>query len=132
MVISVKLFPAFRVAFEPGLVKWDVDPEPLIRRASSIYRGGAKFCSISTTKHGWRFVCGENLDVRVVSRSTKTGKHTHERVGLSLVCGNFILFGDFSTRSWERYCTLTGSIFTVLLFALRWGLKSLLLYSVCF
>lgn len=41
LVINISEFPAFRVAFEPAAVKWDVDPAPFIQRASTTSQGGA-------------------------------------------------------------------------------------------
>lgn len=39
LIINLEEFPAFRVAFEPEVIKWDVDPAPFYQRASEIAKG---------------------------------------------------------------------------------------------
>ncbi|CAM9133912.1 unnamed protein product [Scytosiphon promiscuus] len=39
LVINLEFFPAFGVAFEPALIKWDLDPAPFVQRASEIAKG---------------------------------------------------------------------------------------------
>lgn len=34
LIFNSRDFPAFRVAFEPAAVKWDVDPAPYVKMAS--------------------------------------------------------------------------------------------------
>ncbi|CAM9863238.1 unnamed protein product [Scytosiphon promiscuus] len=39
LIIDFELFPALRVAFEPALIKWDLDPGPFLERALEIEKG---------------------------------------------------------------------------------------------
>lgn len=39
LVINVEHFPAFRVAFEPALIEWDVHPNPPFQKASETAEG---------------------------------------------------------------------------------------------
>lgn len=47
LIINIRSFPAFRVAFEPAAVKWDFDPSPFIQRASDAHQGGASELGLS-------------------------------------------------------------------------------------
>lgn len=38
-IINLREFPAFRLAFEPAAVRWDIDPAPFIQRASEASEG---------------------------------------------------------------------------------------------
>lgn len=42
LIINLRNFPAFRVAFEPGSLNWDVDPAPFIQRASDAIQGNGR------------------------------------------------------------------------------------------
>ncbi len=39
MIINFGAFPAFRVVFEPELIKWDHDPEPFVQWAKEVAKG---------------------------------------------------------------------------------------------
>lgn len=40
LIINLERFPAFRVAFEPEAIKWDLDPEPFSTRWKEVSKGG--------------------------------------------------------------------------------------------
>lgn len=48
-IINLEFFPAFRVAFEPALIEWDLDPGPFSQRASEIAKGDPPLARTSLT-----------------------------------------------------------------------------------
>ena len=105
LIMNMEQFPAFRVAFEPGIVKWDVDPEPFIQRASGIFTGGGMFCTNLATNSCW---CAEKMSARVLlcfsfyEEARKRANKPPETVGISLECK------DVWASSCEHFALLLG------------------------
>lgn len=71
LVINSRRFPAFRVAFEPAALKWDIDPEPFMQRASDISQGVSE--RGFTHDHGFWLLFHFLLSVRRAFWSGQTG-----------------------------------------------------------
>ncbi|CAM9707616.1 unnamed protein product [Ectocarpus sp. 8 AP-2014] len=76
LIINLEQFPAFRVAFEPEAIKWDLDPEPFKLRGKEISKGVD-----AEDRHALQFLDGflivSDHQLEVMSASFGAGSGTH-------------------------------------------------------
>ncbi|CAM9663168.1 unnamed protein product [Ectocarpus fasciculatus] len=82
LIINLEHFPAFRVAFEPEAIKWDLDPEPFSTRWKEVSKGvDAEDRHALQFLDGFLIVSDHQLEVMAASLGIGAGTHAGIKAG---------------------------------------------------